>query len=420
MTIQKEVRATAVFRWLKNSTARLNILRGGTRSSKTYSLIQHIILNKLIPYNNRVIIVVMKTLPALKKVVLKPFLELMDEYIGFENYSFNQTDKELKYKNSIIYFMSLDKPNKAAGLDYNDLWMEEATDFTHEDFRQFNMRSSHKGDGNQLYLSFNPVDALHWIKTELVDKNTLGLVEHVSTYRDNLRNLSPEIIGQIKDLINRDENFYKVYNLGEWGILKNIIYSGWKSYSSIGQYTQEVNKEPKNITYGIDWGFSQEAALVKTYWFDGYRFISEELIHQSGFTIPDFISEAKTILADNIDEKDPNKKRLLLRREMQREFFAGTDEPGSIQEFYNAGFNIHRAATDVRDGINFCKSHLIGLIGSKIIKEAQGYRYKEDKDENVLDEPVKAFDHAMDAMRYSVYTAVKGQSEVMNLNLSLR
>ena len=67
------------------------------------------------------------------------------------------------------------------------------------------------------------------------------------------------------------------------------------------------------------------SALIKIHWLDGDKDIWEEIIYRKGLTTPDFIELAK--------ERIPEEER-------QREFFAGTDEPGSIQQFYDAGFNI--------------------------------------------------------------------------------
>jgi phage terminase large subunit len=229
---------------------------------------------------------------------------------------------------------------------------------------------------------------------------------HHSTYKDNPF-ASAADIEIIEDLINKDENFYRVYALGQWGILKNIIYSGWKSYASIVDY----GKQPKDISYGIDWGFESPCALVKVYWFDGQKVIWEELVYKKGLTTPAFIEEAKRVLREQITEEDNDKKELLFRQELQREFYAGTDEPSSIQQFYEADFNIHKAVTDVRDGINYCKAHLIGLIGSNIIKEAQGYKRKEDKNGIVLEEPVKVMDHGMDGGRYGTFSIGRNYME---------
>jgi len=42
-----------------------------------------------------------------------------------------------------------------------------------------------------------------------------------------------------------------------------------------------------------------------------------------------------------------------------------------------------------------------------LIKEFQGYKWKEDKNGNILDEPVKFNDHALDAVRYGIFTHLK-------------
>lgn len=137
--------------------------------------------------------------------------------------------------------------------------------------------------------------------------------------------------------------------------MQYIIYTDWKAYNSI----EEIGRKIVNITYGIDWGYAKPATLIKIYHLEDDRVIWEEIIYKTGLTTPDFIELAK----ERIPEID-----------RRREFFAGTDEPGSIEQFYKSGFNIRKAKTNVRDGINFCKSHLVGLIGGNIIEEAQGYK----------------------------------------------
>ena len=379
----KLVKATSVHRWLKNTKARINILRGGTRSSKTYSLAQHIIFNKLLTGNDRVIIIAMKTLPALKKTAMKLFIDLLDEYIGRNNYTFNKTDRELRYGSNLVYFMSLDEPHKAASLDYNDLWLEEAVDFTYEDFKQFNMRSSRKGENNQLFLSFNPTSALSWIKVELIDKQTPGLAEHISTYKDNIKNLQPEIIQVIEDLINQDQNFYKIYALGEWGVLENIIYSNWKTYDCLPEKIDYV-------TYSCDWGFNHPSVITEINWIDG-KFIARELFYGGGRTQAQLVDEAKKVI--------PVEFR-------QRELYIDSAEPGLILSFYQEGFNSHLSKKDVLDGISYVKTHMLGVTKDSVngIKELQSYSWKKDKNDNVIDTPVDFHNDFCDTIRYGSFS----------------
>lgn len=400
MTMKVDVNVTSVYRWLKNSTARINILRGGTRSSKTYSLAQHIIFNKLITGNDRVIIIAMKTLPALKKTAMKLVLDLLDEYIGHNNYTFNKTDRELRYRNNLLYFMSLDEPHKAASLDYNDLWLEEAVDFTYEDFKQFNMRSSRKGDNNQLFLSFNPTSALSWIKVELIDKQTTGLAEHISTYKDNIKNLRPEIIQVIEDLINQDQNFYKIYALGQWGVLENIIYGNWKTYD-------ELPEKIDYVTYSCDWGFNHPSVITEINWIDG-KFIARELFYGGGRTQAQLVEEAKKVIPEEF---------------RQREMYIDSAEPGLILAFYQEGFNSHLSKKDVLDGISYVKTHFLGVTKDSVngIKELQSYSWKKDKNDNVIDTPVDFHTDFCDTIRYGSFSHDRGgMGESENLDFSLR
>jgi phage terminase large subunit len=375
------VNVTPVYKWLVEESGRINLLKGGAGSSKSYSMAQYIILNKLCKYTNRVILVVRKTLPALRRTAMKLVLDLIDEYEI--PYTFNKTDLILNCRGNLVYFLSLDDPEKIKSMEANDIWVEEATEITLEDYRQLKLRMRRKGVNNQMFLSFNPIDGSHWLKTEIADKGIAKI--NNSTHLDNVF-LDEVYRNEIKNLINEDENYYRIYALGEWGILENLIYTSWQAMT-------EPPVNYKDISYGIDWGFESHCALVRVYWLDGDRVIWEELIYERKLTIPEFIEKTKSIIPE---------------AERQKEFYAGTDEPGSIEEFYKAGFNIHKAVTDVRDGINWCKSHLVGLIGANLIKEAQGYKRKEDKNGNVLEEPVKFMDHALDAGRYATYSIVKG------------
>ena len=86
---------------------------------------------------------------------------------------------------------------------------------------------------------------------------------------------------------------------------------------------------------------------------------------------------------------------------------ADSAEPKSIQEIRGAGFNIHacqKGADSIRNGINTVRSLRVHITkdSTNLIKEKRSYKWKEDKDGNVLDQPVKFHDHLMDAERYAI------------------
>jgi phage terminase large subunit len=86
--------------------------------------------------------------------------------------------------------------------------------------------------------------------------------------------------------------------------------------------------------------------------------------------------------------------------------YADAAEPKSIEELYRQGFNIKPAVKDVWAGIVKMKSYPINLhYNSKNLRrEFMSYKWKKDKNDNVIEEPVKANDDLMDACRYAVFT----------------
>jgi phage terminase large subunit len=93
------------------------------------------------------------------------------------------------------------------------------------------------------------------------------------------------------------------------------------------------------------------------------------------------------------------------------EIYCDNAEPKTIEELRRAGYNAIEADKDVTEGIRKVKSKplLITERSTNIIKEIKGYKWRTDVAGKVVkdkdkDEPVKFNDHAMDAIRYGVFT----------------
>lgn len=390
-----DTNVTRVYDWLENSKARINILRGGTGSSKSYSLSQFFVINKFLKERNKTFVIARKTLPALKKTAFKETMGLINAWgIPKSVYNLNKTDLELSINSNTCYFMSVDEPDKIASLQTDDVWLEEMVDFTFEDFHQFNMRMN-----GQMYGSFNPTSALSWIKTKLIDSGNYDLAEDVSTFRDNPY-LPLVRRQQIENLINEDKNFYNIYNLGEWGTLENVIYSNWKVYDSLPEKIDYV-------TYSVDWGFNHPSVITEINWIDG-KFIARELFYGGGRTQAQLVEEAKKVIPVEL---------------RQREMYIDSAEPGLILSFYQEGFNSHLSKKDVLDGISYVKTHMLGVTKDSVngIKELQSYSWKRDKNDNVIDTPIDFNNDFCDTIRYGSFSHDRGGiSESGNLDFSLR
>ena len=368
-----------------NQDKRVLAIYGGAGSGKSVATAQEIIRLFLTHPNCRILIV-RKTLPALRITAYRLVLDILQSF-GLKFY-LNKSELVARFNNNEILFKGLDDPEKIKSYEANYVWVEEATEISKEDFLQLNlrMRRANRAGINQMFLTFNPIDQYHWLITDVVQGNRDDAAIHHSTYRDNIRFLSPEYIAELEGLIHQDQNYYRIYALGEPGVLENVIYRNYEI----------VNSWPScgDVYYGLDFGFNNPTALVEVVEHDSIIYI-RELIYRSGMTNADVIQA--------LNESIP-KKTLPI--------YADAAEPARIQEIRNAGYNIHPADKSVLDGIDAVKRRrlFIHSDSQNLIGEIRGYSYRTDKTGRVLEDPVKFRDHCMDALRYAIHSHSRDQN----------
>ncbi len=142
------------------------------------------------------------------------------------------------------------------------------------------------------------------------------------------------------------------------------------------------------MAYGLDFGYNHPTALVKVTENDN-KFFAEQLIFESHLTNQQLIERLKQL---NINRN--------------AEIFADYSRPEQIREIYLAGFNIKDANKDVKKGIDSVKSKELYIHENSIdlIKELRTYSWKKDRNEKLIDEPVKINDDLCDALRYCIHT----------------
>ncbi|MCD6477503.1 MAG: PBSX family phage terminase large subunit [Candidatus Aenigmarchaeota archaeon] len=353
--------------FLENSKKRINLLYGSAGSGKSYAMAQFFV-RRFYEGKDKRFLVLRKTLPSLRITAYKLILDLLREYNL--PYHLNKTEMLLSFGTNEMLFKSLDDPEKIKSYEGNYLWIEEATEITHEDFLQLNLRLRRKTeDINQMYLTFNPISKLHWIYQELIEKERDDVAILHSTYKDNPF-LSEDYIKELENLKDQDETYYQVYALGEWGVLQNIIYT---NYDLIDTWPGSFDE----VIYGLDFGYNNPSVLVEVRIKDKELYL-RELLYQTHLTNEDLIEKLKELIPDR-----------------NSYIYADPAEPARIEEIARAGLNIHLADKSVKDGIDFVRRQKLHILKSSVnlIKEISGYKYKEDKDGNVLEEPVKFRDH---------------------------
>jgi len=364
-----EIKSTVIFE--KNYDAisgdkRFIINEGGSRSSKTYSLCQLMIIYCL-QNNNKVVSVIRKTFPALRATVLRDFIEILKDIGLYKQEAHNKSEHIYTFANgSMIEFFSVDDEQKIRGRKRDIAWCNEANELFFDDYTQLNMRTEDK-----LIFDYNPSDSSSWLYELPKDESILIK----STYRDNP--FLPESIKlQIEDLKRTDEALYQIYALGEKATSKSNIYSNWSFV------THRPARFVKYV-YGIDFGYNHPTALMRVYYCDNDIYI-EPVIYESYLTT--------TMLIEKLGS---------LGIEQTVTILADYSRPEIIQEMNIAGYDVQNANKVVKKGIDNVKTFGVICQEDKALKrEYENYKWKKIAD-FITDEPVKLFDDAMDAIRYA-------------------
>jgi phage terminase large subunit len=387
MTLDLEV--TNVFQRnydaLNDENIRFIINQGGTRSSKTYSICQLLIVYCL-SNDKKIVSIVRKSLPALRGSVMRDMIGILKDLDIYDEKNHNKTENIYRFDNgSEIEFFSVDDAQKLRGRKRDVVMANEANELSLEDFTQLNLRTS-----GTLIFDFNPSEHFHWLY-DLISRENAILIK--STYKDNPF-LDENLVKEIENLINVDEAYYRIYALGEKGTGKTTIYTHWKYF--------DVKPETKETIWGIDFGFNHPTALVKVSYIENKYFIEEKL-YQSNLTTSDLINELSHIITNKNEE-----------------LICDGARPEIIEDLKRAGFNAKVAIKEVKAGIDSVKSSELYVDKGSVnlIKELTSYKWKSNGD-IILDEPVKAFDDGCDALRYAVHW-VKKKNKTNNIRFYVR
>lgn len=378
-------KVTPIFEANANATERIVVNRGGTRSSKTTSLLQ-LWIEKSFTEVKKEILITRREMPALKLSSLKDFIQLLQNQ-DLERFFEYRASSPIHFTNkqtgTKIYFVSSKDTQKVHGVQWDYIQLNEGNEIPYDTFRQFLLRTE-----GQIFIDFNPSDSNTWIKTELEDKRQDAKVI-TSSYLDNPF-LSDTLIQEIEYLRETDLNYWNIYGLGEYGNIKNRIYTNKKKIS-----LKEFEEIPRSNQFlGIDWGYVHPSSVML---FKYYRekLYGHLIFYESYKDVEDIIKSLKAC-------------KYLTRSEP---LYCDHSEPASIKKLRGAGFKALKADKTVGDGIKFVRSLPVFVTDTSIQywKENEKYKFREHPmtGEPIEDEPVKFDDDAMDAERYAIYSHLK-------------
>lgn len=373
------VKVTSVYERNHDSKAAIVLNSGGARSSKSYSICQ-LFITKFINEDNKNFLITRKTMPALRITALKLFVDLLKEYGYFQYVEYNRTNREFRFKNNYLLATSLDVSTKIQSTSFNYIWMEEAEEFTFEDYITLKTRLSgvkKAGEKNQMFLSYNPKKENGYINKKVMLEKDIEVIK--SSYKDNPL-LNSEYIEILENLKEQSPDHYKIFTLGEYAVNDGIIFTNIRS---IVKYPDEF----ETTIYGLDFGYNNPTALVKIDVKDRKYYLTE-LLYETRLTNSDLIERLKDLI--------PNRRQRI---------YCDSAEPDRIKEIKSAGFNAIAGLKNVKDGIDFVKRCEIFTRDENVNlnKEVEEYSWRKNTAGEVFDEPVKYNDHFPDAIRYGIY-----------------
>ena len=373
---------------------RYQLFFGGSSSGKSYFLAQRCIID--VASGGRNYMICRNTASTIKKSVFNEVVKAISFFKLEKYFSVNKSDLVITCENGYqILFVGLDDTEKiksttpAKGV-LTDIWLEEATETEYKKYKQLDKRlrgaSKHK---KRLTLSFNPILKSHWIYKEFFtywndtkqEYHGDNLTILKTTYKDN-KFLTLDDIKALES--ETDKYYYEVYTLGNWGILGAVIFKNW----STDDLTELIPTFDKLIV-GLDFGFSQDPCAMPITYYDKKRkriYIFDELYE---------LELTNDILAKEISKKGINEY-----------IVCDSSEPKSIKELKNLGIKAigaKKGKDSVNYGIQWLQQQeiIIDIKCINAINEFSQYKWKEDKDGNVLKVPVDKNNHLIDALRYA-------------------
>ena len=471
--------------FFNDETIRFIVLYGGSSSGKSYSVAQTILIQTL--YDGENTLVMRKVGASILKTIYEDYKVAAKTLCIDKMFRFTQNSIRCIYNGAKIDFSGLDDPEKIKGIsNYKRVQLEEFSEFEITDFKQIRKRLRGKR-GQQIIMTFNPISETHWIKKDYLDKEKLHEIpmKVVIGGRDipeSLTQVKRLLMNEPKSVLNvrtkeieqhpsdtvviqstylnnfwvvgspdgkygfydeqciadfekdrlEDPDYYNVYALGEWGILR----TGSEFFGSFnkGRHMQSVPYNEKlpihlsidsnvlpyiSISYWqIDfdngkhlWQFNETAAENPNNTVRKAAKLVAERLHKMGNTGKVYLhGDACTKSANNIDDEKRSFHDLFIstlnEKGVEVEDVIGASNPSVSMsgEFINAVFEGSIPGLSITIGDN-CRVSMEDY--QSVQKDANGGILKTRVKNKMTMQTYEEHGHFSDTFRYVVCDLMK-------------
>jgi len=342
------------------------------------------------------IILFRRTYPELEETLIQKTMEFYPEGIG----RYVETKRKYEFINgSVLLFRYLEHKNdvlRYQGAEFDYIGFDELTHFDEFQFQYMKSRlRGTKGYPKYIRCTANP-DPKNPTKNKWVKEYFVDFAPPMKIRKDSegrTRCFIPATVYDNPYLLKNDPSYVKRLEALPELEKQALLYGNWNLQREGLVYDEFSERHIKELDLsegtwhlfgGLDFGATNPTALVCIAT-NGHLFYIFDEIYTPDITLDRLVYEIQT-------------RRLTT-------VYADPSAKGLIRELSLKGISVERADNDVLAGIFHVKKLLandrlfICPRCRRTVEEFSLYVWEESKDR-----PVKAFDHAMDALRYALYT----------------
>jgi phage terminase large subunit len=393
--MKSEVSGTPILDALLYNERPIAVLEGSSRSSKTYSIMQYLILQAL-QRPGLVVRSFRHDQTTCRKTVAADFQKILIDQFPWlwMQGSYNKTEALFTYPNGSVHSFEGCDPAKLHGLAQDIAHLNEVMEIGYDSWAQIAARTR----GLKI-LDYNPSMTRHWV-FDAVLKREGEVFYHHSTYKDNPFLSAPQV-AEIESWEPTPANVargtankwqWEVYGQGKRGRREGTILANWEPCENFPERWACTR-----WGFGLDFGFSADpSALIECAIFQNALYLSE-WVYETG-------------LVSNISQSNPALPSLELRFQQNEldknaRIYADSARPDLIAGLSASGYNVIPTVKN-KDSILDGLQRLQGIklfvhrASQNIQRELENYTWKKDRAGRQLDEPVDDWNHAIDAVRY--------------------
>ncbi|MBQ3989610.1 MAG: terminase large subunit, partial [Bacteroidales bacterium] len=256
------------------------------------------------------------------------------------------------------------------------LFVNEANELSFIMWQQLKMRTT-----QIAIIDYNPsFSDDHWICSVNQEEKTYHFI---TTYKDNIQNLSKVVVDEIESLKHKNPTLWQIYGEGQQAVVEGLVFP---SFETINEFPLQVD----NIFVGIDYGYTNDPTAIVEVGIEGENIYINEIAYQTH------------LLTNEIAQ---------ILKKQGRKVISESADPRMIDELSRAGVNIvpvQKYKGSIEAGVAKMQTMKIHITkeSTNVIKEFKNYTYEKNREGKYLNTPIDMFNHAIDATRYVILTAV--------------